>query len=115
MAASAAVSADNMCVHVLHPVLPPPPILRVNGSSTARCGHWATKVGPEVGPEVGPTSAFCSCIPTGMHEPTCIFWANLTPFSLKLMLNHKPGETTVLPSVRLRLSLLSTKHYHFSA
>ena len=24
-----------------------------------------------------------SCIPTGMHGPTCIFWANLTPFSLK--------------------------------
>ena len=21
------------------------------------------------------------CIPTGMHGPTCIFWANLTPFS----------------------------------
>jgi hypothetical protein len=23
------------------------------------------------------------CIPTGMHGPTCIFWANLTHFSLK--------------------------------
>ena len=32
--------------------------------------------------EVGPASAFCSCIPTGMHGPTCIFWANLTPLSL---------------------------------
>ena len=25
-----------------------------------------------------------SCIPSGMHGPTCIFWANLTPFSLQL-------------------------------
>jgi hypothetical protein len=37
----------------------------------------------QVGPEVGPTSAFYGCIPFGMHGPTCIFWANLTPFSLK--------------------------------
>jgi hypothetical protein len=22
------------------------------------------------------------CVPTGMHGPTCIFWANLTPLSL---------------------------------
>jgi hypothetical protein len=35
-----------------------------------------------VGPEVGPTSAFYSCINTITHGPTCIFWANLTPFSL---------------------------------
>ena len=28
-------------------------------------------------------AAFSSCIPTGMHGPTCIFWANLTPFSLQ--------------------------------
>jgi hypothetical protein len=35
------------------------------------------------GPEVGPTSVFYSCIPTGMHGPTCIFWADLTPFSLE--------------------------------
>ena len=27
-----------------------------------------------------PTSALYSCIPTGMHGPTSIFWANLTPF-----------------------------------
>jgi hypothetical protein len=25
--------------------------------------------------------AFYSCIPTEMHGPTCVFWANLTPFS----------------------------------
>jgi hypothetical protein len=25
-----------------------------------------------------------SCIPTGMDGPTCTFWANLTPFSLKV-------------------------------
>jgi hypothetical protein len=32
--------------------------------------------------EVGPTSAFYSCIPTGMRGSTLIFWASLTPFSL---------------------------------
>ena len=37
----------------------------------------------QVGPEVGPTSGFSSCIITGMHGPTGIFWANLTPFSLQ--------------------------------
>jgi hypothetical protein len=36
---------------------------------------------PEIGPEVGPTLVFHSCVPTGMDGPTCIFWANLTPFS----------------------------------
>jgi hypothetical protein len=29
-------------------------------------------------------SLFYSYIPTGMHGPTCIFWANLTPFSLQI-------------------------------
>jgi hypothetical protein len=28
-------------------------------------------------------SAFYSCISTGMHGPTCIFWGNLTPSSLQ--------------------------------
>jgi hypothetical protein len=32
--------------------------------------------------KLGETSVFSSCIPAGMHGPTCIFWANLTPFSL---------------------------------
>jgi hypothetical protein len=35
-------------------------------------------------PRSWPTSAFCSCIPTGMHGPTCIFWTILTPFSPQL-------------------------------
>ena len=26
-----------------------------------------------------PTAAFYGCIPTEIHEPTCIFWASLTP------------------------------------
>ena len=38
----------------------------------------------QVGPEVGPTSASYSCIITGMHGSTCIFWANLIPFSLQM-------------------------------
>jgi hypothetical protein len=42
-------------------------------------------------PEVGPTSAFYSCVPTGMHGPTCIFWGNLTPSSVQL--REQPVET----------------------
>jgi hypothetical protein len=33
--------------------------------------------------QVKGTSAFYSCIPTGMPGPTCIFWTNLTPFPLQ--------------------------------
>jgi hypothetical protein len=62
--------------------------------ATARLSGWvSTKTGSgaillksersQVGPEFGPTSAFFSCIPAGMHGPTCIFWANLTRFSLQ--------------------------------
>ena len=29
-------------------------------------------------------SSLSRCVFTGMHGPTCIFWANLTPFSLQL-------------------------------
>jgi serine/threonine protein kinase len=36
--------------------------------------------------------AFDGYILTGMHGPTCIFWANLTPFSLKLIVEHHRGE-----------------------
>ena len=32
--------------------------------------------------KVGPTAAFYSWMSTGMHGPTCTFWANLTTFSL---------------------------------
>ena len=35
------------------------------------------------------SSAFYSCIPIWIHGPTCIFWANLTPFSLGR--KFKPG------------------------
>jgi hypothetical protein len=48
-------------------------------------------IGRQVGPEVGPTSACSSCIPTGMHGPACIVWANLTPFLLKDQ-NGKTGR-----------------------
>jgi ectoine hydroxylase-related dioxygenase (phytanoyl-CoA dioxygenase family) len=34
---------------------------------------WKEREKRLVGPQVGPTSAFCSCIPTGMRGPTCIF------------------------------------------
>ena len=30
-------------------------------------------------------SLFLNCISTGMHGPTCIFWTNLTTFSLQVL------------------------------
>jgi hypothetical protein len=32
---------------------------------------------------VGIEVRLSSCIPTGTHGPTCIFWADLTPFALQ--------------------------------
>lgn len=32
----------------------------------------------QAGPEAGPTSAFYSCVPTGVQGPTCTVWTNLT-------------------------------------
>ena len=34
--------------------------------------------------KLGQLQPFYSCIPTRMRGPTCIFWAGLTPFSLKV-------------------------------
>jgi hypothetical protein len=48
-------------------------------------------------PRSWPTSAFYSCIPTGMYGPTCIVWADLTPFALQssAMVGTLPGDTLV--------------------
>ena len=35
---------------------------------------------------------FCSCIPTGIHGPTGIFWADLTPFSPGQLAERDVGE-----------------------
>ena len=53
----------------------------VTGNDSVEHGIQVRKA--PVGPEVGPTSAFYRCAPTGMHGPTCTFWASLTPFSRK--------------------------------
>ena len=45
-----------------------------------------------MGPEIGPTSALSSCVPTGMRWPTCIFWANLAPFSLQRQIDEREAE-----------------------
>ena len=37
---------------------------------------------PPSWPRSWATSAFSCCIPTGMHGPACVFWTNLTAFSL---------------------------------
>ena len=54
------------------------------GSAGSSAPRWRPRQERhQVGPEVGSTSAFYRCIPTRVHGPTCIFWANLTPFSLQ--------------------------------
>ena len=35
--------------------------------------------------KLGQLQPFYSCVPTGVHGPTCILWANLTPFSTQLL------------------------------
>jgi hypothetical protein len=50
------------------------------GTATRACPPAVTRVRrcQVLGPGVGPTSAFSSCLPTGMHGPPCSFRANLT-------------------------------------
>jgi hypothetical protein len=48
----------------------------------------------QVGPEAGPTSAFHNCIPTELHGPTWIFWANLTTF---LPIKAGPDRSRLAP------------------
>jgi hypothetical protein len=55
------------------------------GSRRLRAIRAPKSEGRQVGPEVEPTSAFYSCIFTGMHGPTCVVWANLTTFSYAQM------------------------------
>jgi hypothetical protein len=50
--------------------------LHTGGSQVRKTPSWPRSWA------LGPTSAFYSCVPTGMHKPACHFWANLTPFSL---------------------------------
>ena len=78
-------------------VMPPTPLPLVLGLAAGRSSSRASPTpqarearraqvrSRQVDPEVGPPSAFYGCIPTGMHEPTCFFWANLTPFSLQAL------------------------------
>ena len=60
-----------------------------------------------VGSEVGPTAAFYSCVLTGRHGPACIFWANLTFFSLQFFVscrNEVKAVVVGLHSVAQRLA-----------
>jgi hypothetical protein len=50
-----------------------------------RCGR-SGRERRQVGPEVGPTSAsFVAVFPQERIGPDCIFWADLTPLSLNLL------------------------------
>ena len=62
----------------------------------------------QVGPEPGPTSIFYSCIPTGMHGPTWICWANLTPFCVHTANENCTGLAQIArlgPTVWLEISI----------
>ena len=85
--------------------MPPPPTAAGNAEAGAQ--QWAVAKGQlkwlddqvtrwrrKVGPEVGPPSAFYRCVPTGMHGPTCVFWADLTAFSLQMLAAGSPDFIT---------------------
>jgi hypothetical protein len=65
-----------------------------------------------------PSSAFYSCTTTGMHGPTCMFWAKLTPFSIQthserheLLLDYSQADQLKrgqLDGSRKQLALLDT-------
>ena len=42
------------------------------------------------------------CIPTGTHGPTCVFWANLTPFSLKAKRAEEAAEAVAGAAAKAR-------------
>ena len=63
-------------------------------------------------PDVGPTSAFSRCTPTVMYGPTCIFWANLTPFSLQAMAKAVAAVRAEPPRVRLRVDAAKVSTYY---
>ena len=63
----------------------------------------------QVGSEVGPTSAFNRCIPTGVRGRTCIFWANLTPFSLAAPRLATPPSRARTATVRHRPARLAAR------
>ena len=62
---------------------PPPHSLPSCAAAAVSPTYSETDAKGRVGPEVGPTSAVSRCISAGMHGPTGIFWANLTPCSLQ--------------------------------
>jgi hypothetical protein len=61
-------------------------------------------------PRSWPTLAFYSCIPTGTHGPTCIFWANLTPFWLQDDLDALLSAVAIALDVKIILTPLSIFH-----
>ena len=73
------------------------PLLAGTDIEHASAATLAILTAPEVRktpswPKSWPTAAFYSCIPIGMPGPTCMFWANLTPFSLEIVaLNQDLG------------------------
>ena len=60
-----------------------------------------------VGPEDGQLQPFVvSCVPTGMHGPACISWADLTPFLLQDEITHKHEHIQAVRAGRGRLRAL---------
>ena len=66
-------------------------------------------------PRRWPTSAFSSCNPAGMHGPTAIFWANLTPFSPKFAKLLEGLTSHGLRAVELGLGHFVASYHRSSA
>ena len=68
---------------------PPSPL-----ASTTRGRQSET--GPRGWPRSWANFSLSSCTPAGMHGPTCIFWASLTPFLFQESRSKCAGERRVL-------------------
>jgi hypothetical protein len=61
------------------------------GRRSPGCSEKDTKLAQNLG-QLQPFTAVFVVFPTGMHGPTCVFWANLTPFS-RVALSVEPAMT----------------------
>jgi hypothetical protein len=76
-------------IHVQHTVLHEQSVIVTTNDHIAKCPSWCTVActiqvrKTPCRPRSWANFSLYSCITTGMHGPTCIFWASLTSFSLQ--------------------------------
>jgi hypothetical protein len=68
-----------------------------------------------VGPEVGPTPAFRSCTPNGMHGPTCILRADLTPCPLRQAQSRAHAHAEARARAHAALAEATARHEEIAA